>query len=181
MRLLISLLLGLAAVSAQAGTITLDFDDLATTESSFQTQGFSFSTTNGFFANVPIAPSPSIGIGLAGGPFEMTLAEAGIFSIYSLDMLEDTVGDGLTVTGYLQGGGQVDTTFIHTTPLVLTTFLFGSEWQGLTSISMTTFSTGGSPAVLDNIVVSAVPIPAAAWLFGSALAGLGWLRRRQAA
>ncbi|NND53340.1 MAG: VPLPA-CTERM sorting domain-containing protein [Gammaproteobacteria bacterium] len=27
--------------------------------------------------------------------------------------------------------------------------------------------------------ISAVPIPAAAWLFGSALAGLGWLRRRQ--
>jgi hypothetical protein len=29
--------------------------------------------------------------------------------------------------------------------------------------------------------VSAVPIPAAVWLFGSALAGLGWLRRRQTA
>jgi len=27
--------------------------------------------------------------------------------------------------------------------------------------------------------VSAVPIPAAVWLFGSALAGLGWLRRKQ--
>jgi hypothetical protein len=26
--------------------------------------------------------------------------------------------------------------------------------------------------------VSAVPVPAAAWLFGSALAGLGWLRRK---
>ena len=29
--------------------------------------------------------------------------------------------------------------------------------------------------------VSAVPIPAAVWLFGSALAGLGWMRRKQAA
>ncbi len=29
--------------------------------------------------------------------------------------------------------------------------------------------------------VSAVPIPAAVWLFGSALAGLGWMRRRQTA
>ena len=28
---------------------------------------------------------------------------------------------------------------------------------------------------------SVVPIPAAAWLFGSALAGLGWIRRRQTA
>jgi hypothetical protein len=32
----------------------------------------------------------------------------------------------------------------------------------------------------DNIVVSAVPIPAAAWLFGSALAGLMGLRRIRA-
>lgn len=30
-------------------------------------------------------------------------------------------------------------------------------------------------------VITAVPIPAAVWLFGSALAGLGWFRRRQAA
>jgi hypothetical protein len=28
--------------------------------------------------------------------------------------------------------------------------------------------------------VSAVPVPAAVWLFGSALAGLGWMRRKQA-
>ena len=27
--------------------------------------------------------------------------------------------------------------------------------------------------------VSAVPVPAAVWLFGSALAGLGWMRRKQ--
>ena len=36
------------------------------------------------------------------------------------------------------------------------------------SISITTSSSIGSPAVLDNIVVSAVPVPAAFWLFGSA-------------
>jgi hypothetical protein len=29
--------------------------------------------------------------------------------------------------------------------------------------------------------ISAVPVPAAVWLFGSALAGLGWFRRRQTA
>jgi hypothetical protein len=28
--------------------------------------------------------------------------------------------------------------------------------------------------------ISAVPVPAAVWLFGSALAGLGWMRRRKA-
>ena len=33
--------------------------------------------------------------------------------------------------------------------------------------------------ILAGGTVSAVPVPAAAWLFGSALAGLGWLRRKQ--
>jgi hypothetical protein len=32
--------------------------------------------------------------------------------------------------------------------------------------------------VVTSGTVSAVPIPAAVWLFGSALAGLGWMRRR---
>ena len=51
----------------------------------------------------------------------------------------------------------------------------------------------GYPAHLDNlttldgawgnvgnqtVTASVVPLPAAAWLFGSALAGLGWLRRK---
>ncbi|HJP04021.1 MAG: VPLPA-CTERM sorting domain-containing protein [Gammaproteobacteria bacterium] len=35
-------------------------------------------------------------------------------------------------------------------------------------------------SALDNIALTAVPVPAAAWLFGSALAGLGWIRRRSA-
>ena len=30
-----------------------------------------------------------------------------------------------------------------------------------------------------EIVGSVVPVPAAVWLFGSALAGLGWIRRKQ--
>lgn len=33
--------------------------------------------------------------------------------------------------------------------------------------------------IIDNAVIT--PIPAAVWLFGSALAGLGWMRRRQTA
>ena len=30
----------------------------------------------------------------------------------------------------------------------------------------------------DSVTLSIVPIPAAVWLFGSALAGLGWMRRK---
>jgi hypothetical protein len=40
----------------------------------------------------------------------------------------------------------------------------------------------GFSMILDpGASVSAVPIPTSVWLFGSALAGLGWIRRKQAA
>ena len=40
---------------------------------------------------------------------------------------------------------------------------------------------GTNPESFDTnyFVATAVPIPAAVWLFGSALAGLGWMRRKQ--
>jgi hypothetical protein len=41
----------------------------------------------------------------------------------------------------------------------------------------------GNHFVMDNFTFTStvVPIPAAVWLFGSALAGLGWMRRRKTA
>jgi len=37
----------------------------------------------------------------------------------------------------------------------------------------------GSPSFGTYLVRTTVPVPAAVWLFGSALAGLGWFRRKQ--
>jgi len=34
--------------------------------------------------------------------------------------------------------------------------------------------------VVDNLTINAVPVPAAVWLFGSALAAFGWMRRKKA-
>jgi hypothetical protein len=34
--------------------------------------------------------------------------------------------------------------------------------------------------IVTDVVAAAVPIPAAVWLFGSALTGLGWFRRKTA-
>ncbi|MBS94008.1 MAG: hypothetical protein CL799_06150 [Chromatiales bacterium] len=65
---------------------------------------------------------------------------------------------------------------------VLQTFNFNSSWSGLDSfrIEISPNVAGGpfTASVIDNISIEAVPIPAAAWLFGSGLAGLGFLRRR---
>lgn len=38
----------------------------------------------------------------------------------------------------------------------------------------------GFGAAIDNVSVSAVPVPATVWLFGSALGFLGWMRRKTA-
>lgn len=46
----------------------------------------------------------------------------------------------------------------------------------ITGVKRIVIEMNGSGAI-DNLTY--VPIPAAAWLFGSALLGLGWLRRRQ--
>lgn len=39
---------------------------------------------------------------------------------------------------------------------------------------------GVALATIDDMTVSTVPVPAAAWLFGSALGLLGWIRRKKA-
>jgi hypothetical protein len=55
------------------------------------------------------------------------------------------------------------------------------EYYFLMEMSSEFNSTIGGPidwGADANFAVSVVPIPAAAWLFGSALAGLGWLGYR---
>jgi hypothetical protein len=42
-----------------------------------------------------------------------------------------------------------------------------------------TYPTTGDRLIISG-VITAVPVPAAVWLFGSALAGLGWFRRKTA-
>ena len=58
----------------------------------------------------------------------------------------------------------------------------GAITSGLQSVVFT-FDTD-NPGFRSNateITVSTVPVPAAVWLFGSALAGLGWIRRKHTA
>jgi hypothetical protein len=99
-----------------------------------------------------------------------------LFDLHSFDFStsEITVPE-VQLTGYLGGGGTVNTT-LAITELAFVNYSFGSEWSGLERIEFA--SPDAISGVIDNINVSQVPIPAAVWLFGSALAGLGWMRRR---
>ena len=88
-------------------------------------------------------------------------------------------GDAVVaVTGNYALGGQVSTNLLLPAS-VQTNISFNSAWSGLQSVTFSA-AASGSAIGYDNFVFSAVPIPAAVWLFASALAGLGWMRRRQA-
>jgi len=43
--------------------------------------------------------------------------------------------------------------------------------------SLTIDSLGTGPTIISSMTVDAIPVPAAVWLFGSALGLLGWVRR----
>lgn len=66
------------------------------------------------------------------------------------------------------------------------TVVFDSTWTDLAKVSIrgnsfydVTYDTFFAGSVeIDNVVLNVVPIPAAAWLYATALLGLGWLRQR---
>jgi len=106
-----------------------------------------------------------------------------LFDLHSLD-----IADVADVIGTLQNGDTI-TMSLALEQATWTTVYFGSEWSNLVEVQLLGTALGvpghdpGAALLLnlDNVIVSAVPIPAAVWLFGSALAGLGWMRRRQTA
>ena len=59
-------------------------------------------------------------------------------------------------------------------------FVFSAGFYGLSSVTFSGLGgeTGNRFGADDLVVTQTVPIPAAAWLFGSALALLGWMRRQ---
>jgi hypothetical protein len=65
-------------------------------------------------------------------------------------------------------------------PLNGTMTYWGQTFTSL-NIESGTYVWSWSTDSLTLVVPSVVPIPAAVWLFGSALAGLGWMRRKQTA
>jgi hypothetical protein len=76
--------------------------------------------------------------------------------------------------------GYSDGELIHTSSVYqLTTtapLWIGLDWSGIDQLVITK---SAIHLVMDDLTYNVVPIPAAVWLFGSALAGLGWLRRKQ--
>jgi len=188
MKNLIAAVLLLVCGSVQAATITIDFSDPNLPEQGleegFTTQGFSFTL---FPVPIPVSPAYFIVgeqfIFCPGCNAAMENANGEVFSFYSFDAEAASFPQpddlNIAVTGFLAGGG----TLVETFPLSSGSFQhYELNWDGLIRVvfdpSISASIGYHFPTVIDNVVVSAVPIPAAVWLFGSGLGLLGWLRRR---
>jgi hypothetical protein len=205
MRKLLFMCVLLAGGVAQAATVTVDFQEyccapgggiIAPAPDPVTAQGFTFGggyLSNGFgsgsdfayYADTHYSPSQDIYGSTMG--FERTDGEA--FALYSLNWElfngyyeEAYYLDYIDVdfVGYLAGGGTVVTSD-------LTDFGQG-DWLNIVGVDIWTAGPSASidpdwayhTSKLNSMVVgAAVPVPAAVWLFGSALAGLGFVRRNQ--
>ncbi len=200
---LVAALLLLAAGTMPAAAVTIDFEEFSVGDgpAPLDDFGFDWFLSNGYEFGGGAAPgctqfgcpleiligdsgSNSLGggIGWSGQDgfgalttITMRQADGGAFAIHSLDLFMDTDNQGtMEIRGILAGGG---TTFLLGVPVGT------GDWLNLESVTFraegNNTGLGFSAVEVDNIVISAVPVPAAVWLFGSALAGLGWIKRKQ--
>ncbi len=191
---------GFLSAGAQAAPVTIDFEEFNIGDgggSVFDTpilasQGYELTGSGGpggpFTSTEVLTGTNTGGTNAYGGTIgglgqdgfnfhvDVTLekADGGAFAIHNLDLFMDTDPEGwMEIRGTLAGGGL---TFLLGVPVGT------GDWLNLESVRFWAegngFGAGYATVELDNIVVGAVPIPAAVWLFGSALAGLGWMRRK---
>ena len=106
-------------------------------------------------------------------------SDGSAFNLGSIDLCElsdyTTESYSVTFTGLLSSGATVTQTLTLDGTFGIDSFSFDSDFSNLTSVS---WDSGVYGVQFDNINVSAVPVPAAAWLLGSGLLGLFGLRRK---
>ena len=193
----------LACFSLQSHAVTIDFQALehvdtlqadhgtTYTEDGFTLTGtIPFGGSSSFFSNGTLRTTPSVYKGSTAlfngtisGITTLTANSGSAFNLFSIDLAElDNLTSTVTFTGNLQAGGTVSQAF---TMDGISGFGFGFEtfnFSGFTNVTSVTWQQFLPFHQFDNIVVSAVPVPAAVWLFGSGLLGLvGMARRKKAA
>jgi len=186
MRSILITILLLFSATANSATITIDFESLEHSDpyitiDSYSEDGFLFTVQNSLLGvrgttDAWYAGSTALYNGFGGK--ETVFTKGGeAFDLLSIDVSEIEIPLGSSTVTFTRDGGHSQT-FVTDGPFGFETFLFDSRFLGATSVSWV--SEFGTPIPqVDNIIINTVPIPATTWLFGSALAGLGWIRRRR--
>jgi len=166
------------SVSTQAATVTLDFEEDFSADpfpNSVETKGYALNSAGNFqfFSNA--GESDVSLVYCPGCVADLQRSDGQEFSLESIDLsLFPGPNDVVSLTGKYSAGGSISVGLV--VDEIVDTYFLGSEWSGLIQVQ---FGSASSAVFMDNIVVTAVPIPSAVWLLGSALAGLGWMRRKQ--
>lgn len=193
-------LVALSLSSSLSFAAVIDFDDPPLPSghkhlSSYEEDGFYFYGSMGHYGTGD-PTDPFVTNGSAGGLttlygdyFTLKASDDSIFSLESVEiggLYEHFSQRETTFIGLTASGALVSQTIpaVPGTPSAFTTYYFSDDFKRLQSVWLETSETSdGSPTVpfnsYDNFVVNKVPVPAAVWLFGSALAGLGWMKRRR--
>ena len=86
-------------------------------------------------------------------------------------------------TGFYSGAGDFSGTLFGGGAADLSVPIGTGDWLSLETFRLSSFCPttpcGYYDVQLDDVTVRAVPIPAAFWLFASALGALGWRRRNR--
>jgi len=196
MRVLYSVLLLAFGGAVQAAPVTIDFENTVDNGGAPFTvpQGFSVS---GFFltqvtseSGFPSSPSGGDGESLALlGSYraytDLTQVDGLSFDLLSLDVHFECGGyapycisDDWIISAYDANDDLIIESNFFPDSYGWATLQFNGDWQDITRLRINTWAgSEGSVGFVDNIALNVVPIPAAVWLFGSALFGLGWFRR----
>jgi len=198
---IVAILALLSPVSANSATIVLDFEEYADSVSLFQPVTLGTVLSDEFevigltslvgWDNCKTGPCPppspegtfvSAVLANADASIEIGRIDGNAFDLVSLQHLTGVSGNyGFTIVGNLSSGGTVSQSFTVFEDFsgYDTTVLDSALFSGITSYSIELDSGAAGGFWIDNMVVTTVPIPAAVWLFGSALIGLGAFRRRK--
>jgi hypothetical protein len=192
------LLLGWSAVNA--AQVVLDFNELSETVETFDPIGSSTQLANGFQISAigsegvwinfaqgapPGTDQVAAGINPNGGSITLSRNDGAAFDllsfVFTADNAEQYPNGSFSISGVQVGGIINDPQVFGSYELAgynWDTYLAGGNFDEITSLTIAYSGLSAGGFYFDNVVVNAVPIPAAVWLFGSALAGLGWIRRK---
>ncbi len=157
--------------SASAATITFEEFPVSFGYTNVESNGFTVAA-DGFF-EINNVGSNILGM-YATDLISVEATSGASFSIASLDVFQ-LAGKSVSLTGFYSGGGTIQTDFLAVASGSSTVTL-DAAWSNLERFEVELTALSGQTG-LDNIVVTAVPIPAAVWLFASALGAVGFARR----
>ena len=180
----------LFAFSASVSAITVDFDSAVGPPDGYTDQGITFTYTgigtNYFSNNGPVLPSPS-------GSNALTMTGGDNDSFWTADFGVLATSVSVDLGDHNADADRIFLSIFDSANNLINTLTqdLAADFVGMvnltlagSNISYATFGTTGDLGLggiyADNFSISPVPVPAAAWLFGSALLGFFGFSRRKA-